>query len=136
MPMVTFLGPFPFRRSPSRGDDDFQRNIARQVSQAWVDQWRHRLPESHWRIDGDEAPTIDMGNDGVPDSGWRRKDIMAWLDTYDARPSGYATKTQLLDIVEALLNPSQIDEVADLTSAEENVEEAPSTGEDEPNEGE
>lgn len=81
-------------------------------------------------IEGDEhveVETVDAGADGVPDSGWRRADIISWLAKYDANPGRYATKTQLLGIVDALMNPDRIEEVADIAEEpvpEENIEEA------------
>ena len=85
------------------------------------------MPVTHWVIEGDKGETVDEDNDGVPDSGWRRADIMSWLAKYDANPGRYATKTQLLGIVGALMNPDRIEEVADLAEEpvpEENIEEA------------
>ncbi len=130
LPTVKFLGPYNVRRSPCGRSEDFFRGIPREVTQAWLDQWRRALPDSHWLIDGDEhveVETVDAGADGVPDSGWTRKDIMNWLTKYDANPSRYATKTQLLVIVNTLMNPDLIEEVADVTDEpmiEENIEEA------------
>ena len=141
MATVTFLGPFPERRSPCSRVDDFTRGVPREVSQAWIDENRTRLPNSHWLIEGDEPVTQDEDRDGVPDSGWRRKDIIQWLGAYNAKPKGYATKTQLLDIVGALLNPDRVEEVEDLTeapveeeeepNAESNLEEGGPSGQDE-----
>ena len=125
MATVTFLGPFPERRSPCNRVNDFIRGAPREVSQAWIDENRLRLPNSHWCIEGDEPVTQDEGGDGVPDSGWRRKDIIKWLGIYNAQPKGYATKTQLLDIVDALLNPDRVEEVEDLTEAPVEEEEEP-----------
>ena len=85
------------------------------------------MPVTHWVIEGDKGETVDEDNDGVPDSGWRRADIMSWLSKYDANPGRYATKTQLLGIVDALLNPDRIEDVADIAEEpvpEENIEEA------------
>ena len=131
LPIVKFLGPFNVRRSPCGRSEDFYRGVPREGTQAWLDQWRRALPASHWVIQGDAGDagdageTVDAGNDGIPDSGWTRKDIMKWLTQYDANPSRYATKTQLLTIVNTLMNPDLIDEVSDLTDVpmvEENIE--------------
>lgn len=133
---MKFLGPYNVRRSPCGRSEDFFRGIPRNVTQAWLDQWRRSLPDSHWLIEGDAGPvseTVDAGNDGVPDSGWTRKDIMNWLTKYDANPSRYATKTQLLVIVNTLMNPDLIEEVADVTDEpmiEENIEVADTTEEE------
>ena len=133
LPTVKFLGPYNVRRSPCGRSEDFFRGIPRNVTQAWLDQWRRALPASHWLIEGDAGETVDAGNDGIPDSGWTRKDIMNWLTKYDANPSRYATKTQLLVIVNTLMNPDLIEEVADVTDEpmiEENIEVADTTEEE------
>jgi len=122
VPTVTFLGPHSVRRSPDGLIDPFSRGIPSRVSQAWIDEWRHRLPASHWTIEGDGGKTADAGSGGVPDSSWRRKDIITWVAAYDAKPKGYATKTQLLDIVDALMNPDRVEEVEDLVEEPEEEE--------------
>jgi hypothetical protein len=33
----------------------------------------------YFSLEGDEAPTADEGEDGIPDESWRRGDISAWL---------------------------------------------------------
>ena len=78
---------------------------------------------------------------GTPDSTWTRKQIISWLEDYDSSPGRYATKTQLLDIADALLNPDRVEEVQDLVEEapeiedeepedEGNIDEAPSLGRD------
>ena len=123
MPTVTFLGPFAIRRSPCGRAEDFGRMKPRQVTQAWLDQWRRRLPNTHWNIEGDEIPQDNTSEvAGTPDSTWTRKQIISWLEGYDSSPGRYATKTQLLDIVDALLNPDRVEEVQDLVEEEPEIE--------------
>ena len=139
MPTVTFLGPFAMRRSPCGRAEDFGRRVPRVITQAWLDQYRKRLPATHWSIEGDEALDVTSNTAGTPDSTWSRKQIISWLEGYDSSPGRYATKTQLLDIADALLNPDRVEEVQDLVEeapeveAEEpedegNIDEAPSLG--------
>tara|TARA_R110002020_G_scaffold15678_1_gene56093 strand:+ start:14614 stop:14886 length:273 start_codon:yes stop_codon:yes gene_type:complete len=56
-------------------------------------------------VEGDEGVTVDGGNDGVPDNGWTKKDIGAWLKAQGVGVGGYATKSKLLGLVEQTLNP-------------------------------
>ena len=53
----------------------------------------------------DEGVTTDEGADGIPDAGWTRKDIIAWLDEKGVEYSGYVTKAAALNLVEEHLNP-------------------------------
>jgi len=76
-----------------------------QVSQAWLDEQRHRLRPQFFVINGDAGVTVDAGNDGIPDSGWTKKDIGAWLKGKGEAVSGYTTKSKLLDMVGTVLNP-------------------------------
>ena len=78
MPIVTFIGPMAFRR---RADMSGQwlRNEPVEVSQKWLDQERRRLSPNYFRIEGDAGITVDEGDDGIPDEGWTKKDISAWL---------------------------------------------------------
>lgn len=112
MPQVTFLGPYFERRGPD-GRTDFTRAKPQKVSQAWLDQWRGRLPASHWRIEGDAGESL-AARDGVPDSSWRRKDILTWLADYAIKPAGYATKSTLLNLVMTVMNPEQVEETEEL----------------------
>lgn len=106
MPIVTFLGPFYERR---RADTigPWLRGQAVEVTQEWLDEWRHTLPSSRFLIEGDEGgESLDDG-DGIPDPGWSRKDILQWLDDNNVDiGSGYVTKTKALALVEGHLNPT------------------------------
>ena len=118
MPSITYLGPFHRRRMPdSMGE--FSRAIPTTVSQAWMDKFRNHLPSTHFKIEGDE-PAFDEGNDGIPDKGWKIKNIRNWLKTYDMNPKGYATKSGLLQLVDDVLNPAMAEDV--IAEAEEQAE--------------
>ena len=107
LPTVTFLGPF-FERPMRHTMGMWTRGEVVEVSQEWLDEWRHTLPTSHFLIEGE---SIDQGNDGLPDTGWSRKDIIAWLkDKNISTGSGYLTKTAGLKLVEEYLNPTVIEE--------------------------
>ena len=86
---------------------DFTRGEVRDVSQEWVDQWRRLLVTPYFSLEGDEAPTADEGEDGIPDESWRRGDISAWLNSQGVEfaASSYRTKTKLLQLVDQHLNP-------------------------------
>lgn len=123
MPTVTFLGPEFWRNSPDQGAE-FNRAVPQEKSQAWIDLWRLRLPASHWRIEGDEPLTVDAGQDGLPDDGWRRGDIIEWIRNNGGSVGRvYQTKTQLLSQVDNLLNPTAPEPIVEETVEEPVVEE-------------
>ncbi len=105
MPTITYLGPFYERR---RADTigPWLRGEEVNVSQEWLNEWRHTLPSSRFSIEDDEGgESLDDG-DGIPDPGWSRRDILQWLsDNNIVIGSGYVTKTRALELVEAHLNP-------------------------------
>ena len=104
MPSVTFLGPFYERR---RADTigPWLRGEVVEVSQEWLNEWRHTLPSSRFEINGDEGESLDDG-DGIPDPNWSRRDILQWLaDNNVDIGSGYVTKSGALALVAGHLNP-------------------------------
>ena len=111
MPTVTYLGPFYERR---RADTigPWLRGEVVEVTQEWLDEWRHTLPSLHFLIEGDEGgDSLDEGDDGIPDPGWSRRDILEWLvDNNVDIGNGYVTKTRALEFVEQHLNPNPINE--------------------------
>ena len=110
MPTVTFLGPF-FERPMRHTMGMWTRNEVVEVSQHWLNEWRHTLPTSRFLIEGDEETTTDADNDGLPDIGWSRKDIITWLKEKDiSTGAGYLTKTAGLRLVEEYLNPTVVEE--------------------------
>lgn len=100
-----------------------------EVSQAWLDENRNRLSPKWWKVDGDEGVTVDEGADGLPDEGWTKKDIMAWLTGRGESVGGYATKAKLLGLVEKTLNPPT--PVVEEAPVEEVAEETQITGDEE-----
>ena len=125
MPQVTFLGPFFIRRSPDGASEDFTRGVTREVTQAWLDQWGGKLPNSHWRVEGANYTSgVELGE--IPDSSWKRKQILKWLGNYGIKPQGYATKSTLLELVKTVMDPDSVDEVSEMvaeTAEDENNEE-------------
>ena len=101
MPTITYMGPY-HRIGAVDGPSDAFRGKPREVSQEWLDQWKNWLTAEHWKIEEDE--TVDEGNDGIPDAGWNRKDILSWLEGYDVEMTGYITKKVALEMVDTVLN--------------------------------
>jgi hypothetical protein len=107
VPHVTYTGPF-YERRRRDSNASWIRGKKGQVTQEWLNEWRHTLPETHFLIEGDEEVTVDGGNDGLPDNGWSRKDILEWLDEQNVDlPNGYITKTKALTLVDEHLNPTE-----------------------------
>ena len=140
MPLVTFLGPFRHRRRPDNADQ-WERGNPVEVSQEWLDTYRRAIcgNPTVFRVEGDGGVTVDDGNDGLPDDGWTKKDITAWLKAQGAEVGGYATKSKLLGIVAQTLNPPApepepvAEEVQEEVPADipEEVEEQQITGDEE-----
>jgi len=123
LPLLTYLG--PSYSVTLDGPTPRIRGVAHEVSDEWLNKWRVRLASENWRIEGDEqAPTIE----GVPDAGWKRADILAWLSTNGVVPSGYTTKGRALELVGNYLSEGQNDEQVQVE--ESPVEEHPQ-GDDE-----
>ena len=107
MPTVTFTGPFYERRRRDTAAPWLRGEVV-EVTQEWLNEWRHTLPAKHFVIEGDEGVTVDGGNDGIPDIGWSRKDILKWLtDNGVSKGSGYLTKSAALALVDEHLNPTE-----------------------------
>ena len=64
MPTVTFTGPFATRRRHDNAEA-WLRGQPVEVSQEWLNQWRNRLKQSHFRIEGDAAMTVYQTVDGL-----------------------------------------------------------------------
>ena len=125
MPEARFLGPHYETRSLGK-DVRFPRGAWVYLTQAWLDDNRNNMYSGNFEIRGDEF-TVDQGGDGLPDDGWTRADIMAWLKEQGV-PIGrtYKTKTALLGMVEQQLNPPAPEPVVEEAEVEV-VEEAPVT---------
>jgi len=126
LPKIVFLGPDTYRRIPGQKEMAGRLQPV-EVSQEWIAENEWRFARTHWRIEGMEPKTVDEGNDGLPDSGWTKKDITGWLKDKGVSIKGYATKAKLLDKVKTTLNPPApepvVEEVAPEPVAEETVEE-------------
>ena len=104
------------------------RGQVREVSQEWLDkyrQWAIQKGPKNLLIEGDEGVTKDAGNDGLPDSGWTKKDITTWLKDKGVTVTGYATKGKLLDKVKTALNPPAPEPVVEEVLVEETKAEDP-----------
>ena len=128
MPKIPYIGSNPYLKL--RDDTEMYRGEVREVSQEWLNKYRHWARQKgpkNLLIEGDEGITADEGNDGLPDSGWTKKDITGWLKDKGVTVTGYATKAKLLDKVKTTLNPPApepvVEEVAPEPVAEKIVEE-------------
>ena len=123
MPTVTYIGKSWTTRNVDSTHRDFIRNEPREVTSAWMDRYFVRFGPDYL-IEGYEpavGESVDIGNDGIPDEGWSRKDISAWLAKYDIKPKGYATKSTLLELVATVMSPDGVEETEALV--EESIEE-------------
>jgi len=110
LPTVTFKGPYMWKRRTDMAGH-WERGLATEVSQAWLDEWRHTVKNpDQFIVQGDEGGFVDEGNDGIPDKSWTIKSIRGWLEDNGANPKGYATKSKLLAQVQTILNPPVVDE--------------------------
>jgi len=76
-----------------------------------------------WTATEAEERSEDLGNDGIPDEAWSRKDIQGWLATYDIKPKGYATKSTLLELVATVMSPDGVAETEELVAESKEEEE-------------
>ena len=125
MPIVTYLGPTVYRTRPDI-KETWNRKEPVEVSQEWLNTHRTAIctNPTAFLVEGDEktAITVDAKNDGIPDSGWTKKDISTWLTERDVSYSGYTTKAKLLTMVEETLKPMVDEPVAVPEPVEEPVE--------------
>jgi len=128
LPKITYIGSNPYLKL--RDDTEMHRGEVREVSQEWLNKYRHWARQKgpkNLLIEGDAGITVDEGNDGLPDAGWTKKDITGWLKEKGVTVTGYATKAKLLDKVKTTLNPPApepvVEEVVSEPVAEEVVEE-------------
>jgi len=108
VPTVTYIGSRVYRKKPDGTGELWPRGEPVEVSQAYLE--KHRVAictnPTAFLVEGDEGVTVDEGSDGLPDAGWTKKDITAWLVERGQTVGGYATKSKLLDAVEGVLNPA------------------------------
>tara|TARA_R100001510_G_scaffold25725_1_gene22611 strand:- start:162 stop:560 length:399 start_codon:yes stop_codon:yes gene_type:complete len=128
LPTITYIGATVYRKRPDR-KDSWVRKEPVEVSQEWLD--RYRVPicsnPSAFLVEGDANAevSVDEGDDGIPDSGWVKKDISAWLTERGVELPGYATKSKLLALVEEHLNPPAAEPVAEEPAPAEEPTETP-----------
>jgi len=120
MPTVTYKGVYyESRMVGSKGV--WVRGKPTEVSQDWLNKWRHTLDTRTYLIEGDEPATVDLQDDGIPDIAWSRKDILKWLKDNGVKTgAGYLTKTAALVLVDSHLNPPVVEEV--LSEVEDTTE--------------
>jgi len=120
LPTVTYKGVYyESRMVGSKGV--WVRGKPTEVSQDWLNKWRHTLDTRTFLIEGDEGETVDLKDDGIPDIAWARKDILKWLKDNGVKTSGsYITKTAALVLVDSHLNPPVVEEV--LSEVEDTTE--------------
>ena len=84
MPTVTYKGVYyESRMVGSKGL--WVRGKPTEVSQEWLNKWRHTLDTRTFLIEGDEGETVDLKDDGIPDVAWARKDILKWLKIMESK---------------------------------------------------
>jgi len=85
---------------------------AREVDAGWLESYRSSFEgNKEFLIEGftyeAATATLDKGNDGIPDMGWKKGDIMGWMDENGVSYSSLSTKAKLLAAVDAHLNPTE-----------------------------
>ncbi len=108
MPTVTYIGSRVYRKKPDGTGELWPRGEPVEVPQAYLDKHRTAIctNPTAFLVEGDESVTVDEGSDGLPDAGWTKKDITAWLVERGQTVGGYTTKSKLLVAVESVLNPA------------------------------
>ena len=108
MPTITYKGP---RRAGANCGrlGWWVWGEVREVSAEWLETNRAAVDGPEFRIEGYtfEAPTVDAGGDGIPDMGWKKGDIMGWMDENEVSYSSLSTKAKLLAAIDAHLNPPE-----------------------------
>jgi len=94
------------------------------VSSEWLDTNRAAVDGADFVIEGHAFETVDLGNDGLPDMGWKKGDILTYMEENGIEgASSLSTKKKLVAAIDAHLNPSE----ETITEGEE----AQTTGSDE-----
>jgi hypothetical protein len=118
MPTVRYIGPKKagFNAGPLGW---FDYKVPREVSQEWMERFHSRLNSALYEVTGyspsKPAPsklevveeTVDEGDDGIPDNGWLKNDIVEWLEARNVEIKAGTTKRVLLRQVEELNNEEQ-----------------------------
>jgi hypothetical protein len=99
---------------PSMGD--WIRGNPVEVTEDWLVANKRQLKPSLFVIEG---AAYDLLNDGLPDVGWIKADIVTWLKQQGLEVSnGYKTKSSLLSMVDGVLTPAPVEEVVVEVAAE------------------
>ena len=82
---------------------------SREVSAEWLEANRVAVDGPEFVIKGHTfgSKSIDKGNAGIPDMGWKKGDILTWMEDNGVNGSSLSTKKKLLDAIDAHLNPSE-----------------------------
>tara|TARA_R110000751_G_scaffold19258_1_gene57754 strand:+ start:177 stop:572 length:396 start_codon:yes stop_codon:yes gene_type:complete len=109
MPTVIYKGPHKCgRNAGSMGFWTWGKEEIR--TQEWVNDNANGLV-GNFLVDGVifalSSIKEEEGNDGSPDMGWTKGDIMSWLEENNIEYSSLNTKAKLLAKVEAHLNPTK-----------------------------
>ena len=98
----------------------------REVSQEWLNLWRRKISDEQYIIEGDEGVHFDEGADGIPDESWTKAKISEWLvDNGTKVGKGYKTKTNLLGMVDKVLNPPAPASIPEAEPVVEEITETP-----------
>ena len=106
MPTITYKG--PRRTGANMGRLGWWLwGKPREVTAEWLDANRAAVDGADFVIEGHLFETVDGGNDGIPDMGWKKGDIMSWCDENGVSYSALSTKAKLLAAIETHLNPPE-----------------------------
>ena len=108
MPTITYKGP---RRAGANCGrlGWWVWGQVREVNANWLETNRSLVDGPEFHIEGYtfEAPTVDEGNDGIPDMKWVKGDILSWMEEQGIEGSSLSTKKKLLAAIDAHLNPPE-----------------------------
>ena len=98
MPTIQYRGRWPRMRT-SYGD--FIRGQPVEVSQSFLDENRIQFDKNIYDIEGDVvqgvSASVDLGNDGIPDEGWTRKEIIAYCEENHIPVRAGLSKAKLIE---------------------------------------
>ncbi len=116
MPIIRYRGRWPQIRT-SFGD--FTRGQSVEVSQDFLDENRGHFDLNIYEISGEEkaaSVSNDIGNDGIPDEGWTRKEIIEYCEANNIPVRAGLTKAKL---IERILNQGEEEEVSSQQAEEQ-----------------
>ena len=120
MPIITYTGSLYSRTNTDPNMGDWLRGRQVEVTQEWLNANKRQIKPSLFTVEG---ASEDLLNDGIPDVGWVKSDIVGWLKGKGMQVSnGYKTKSALLSMVDGVLTPAPVEEVV-VEAAPEIVEE-------------